>query len=428
MFQITRPPMVLLRTQSRARPLLLPLLLLLPLSCQAATGSQSLFNSELDLMIARGQFDEAVRLAASAVEADPADLTAQADHRRATVAWHLEQGRRATFAGADEEALASFARAQEIEPGSELVANWIDKTRRKVRQSLLGQAAEALANENLEAALMAYGGILAEEPDNGDAQAGLERVLSEMEQRGDLADDYYRDGINALADLWLEQARARFAYSNKYRAGDERTEMRTGEVDQLLAGQRLALGADLEQRGLYHAASFEYGLAAELDGSLGAARAGISRMAVETVVARRLETARMNILRGEFEKAQGTLEELSGETALQGEAIAGLLDEVDARRMESRYQTALSLERDKRFVAARDAYAALLADASYYSDARARHAALVDYIERAARLYSEAQETSNSAERAALLGQIAFFWPGYRDVRSQLAALRAQQP
>ena len=407
MFQHSRPNMIRPRPQTLA----LLALALLPLACQAPPGAGGAFNSELDLLIARGQYTEAVRRAAAAVEADPSDAQAVADHRRASVAWHLENGRRATFEDRDYEALASLEMALAIDPASELVASWIEKTRRKIRTSLLGCALEAMADEDLNRALLSYGEILVIEPGHPEASEGLEHVLQRMEKRDGKADGYYRSGVDALADLWLEQARARFAYSGKYREDDERTALRAGEVDQLLAGQRLALGADLEQRGYYHAARAEYLLASKLDDSLAVALDGALRMENETAVARQLEKARMDILRGDLERAELTLEEVRGQTVLQGEVIFGLLDEVDATRTQSRYQQALSLERDNRYVAARDAYAALLADVSFYGDARARHDTLVDYIERAATLYEQAQYAADAAERRALLKQISFFWP-----------------
>jgi hypothetical protein len=414
MSQHPRPVLTRLATPSA-------LLLALLAACATPHGARSAFNSDVDLLIAQGRYDGAVRLAARGAAANPDNSAAEATHLRASVAWHLEKGRRATFDDRDREALDWFALALALDPESALVTSWIKKTQQKISRAEMTSAQEALAGDALWAAVRSYRTILEDEPHHAAAQAGLDQTLSRLEFRDGIADSYYRDGVDALAALWLEQARSRFAYSNKYREGDEHTAQRRGDVDWLLAGQRLALGTGLEANGHYHAARVEYRMALKLDPDNPQAEVGAARMELEVVTAREIERARMDIMRGNLDRALAALHRAAATTEIQSDTVTGLMDEIDATRTENRYQDARSLERDHRFEAARDVYAALLDDVSFYNDARARHATLEDYIEEARELYGKAAEASDPTERRNLLRQIEFFWPEYRDVAEQLA-------
>jgi len=69
-------------------------------------------------LVARGRFEEAVRVAAAEVERNPDSAQAQADHRDATIAYLLEEGRQQTFRDEDDAALVTFARALEVDPSN----------------------------------------------------------------------------------------------------------------------------------------------------------------------------------------------------------------------------------------------------------------------------------------------------------------------
>src|SRR5262245_35759682 len=110
----------------------LPLLLGGIAGCSAA-GSDEARDVRED--VHHGRFDQAVREAARLSQAHPDDAALAELHRQASVAWLLEQGRRATFLDKDAEALSSFRQAQELDPGSKEAGDWIQKTVRKLSRT-----------------------------------------------------------------------------------------------------------------------------------------------------------------------------------------------------------------------------------------------------------------------------------------------------
>ena len=51
----------------------------------------------------------------------------------------------------------------------------------------------------------------------------MAQAVLQINHRKGLGESYYNDGMRALSNLWLQQARSRFAYSDKYEPESRRT-------------------------------------------------------------------------------------------------------------------------------------------------------------------------------------------------------------
>lgn len=380
-------------------------------------------SDEVRRLVAHGDYDEAVHRAASAASAAPDDAALAALHREASLAWLIEQGRRSTFADEDETALEWFEKAVALDPESRIARDWRDKTNRKLSKRWLDRALELHAKDDMEAALAAYETALRYEPADPDAMTGRNLSLQVLQHRGGLGKTYFDDGLRALADYWLEQARSRFSYSHKYQPTDPRTKDRRRHVEVLLAAQRVALGEESEKAREFGTARMEYRLALTLEPDNAAAKAGVERCTKEIEVTTLLTRASMDITRGRFDLATQLAEEALAKSEQQKDVCQGKLDAIREARLEKEYQAALALERDDRFEEASQAYGEILAKVQYYKDVIARKDTADEYVRLAADLYARATAATDPAAKLALLRQIQVFWPQYKDVETQIAEL-----
>ncbi len=401
--------------------------LLLSAAC-AAPESASEEDRDVARLVAEGRYEEAVVLAAEQHEADPGDALALSNYRRATAAWYLEQGRRAAFEGRDFEALEHFRDAREVAPEAHEVHVWIAKMRDNLAERFLTEALEAHIRDDLQGANDAYERVLEFRPDDRHAREGLSRVLLQLNYRQGVGDAYYDEGVRALSDYWLHEAKSRFGYVGKYLPENERSVERTEEVDELLAQARVAIARGLDLEGRFAAARNEYRLALTLDPDLPEALEGLERTRLEAEAAELLAQADMQIRRGNLAEARVLLEEGSALTERQQELFEGAFVDLEQAGYARLYARAISLESDRRFEEAVAAYDELLAEAEYYEDAIARRRTLQSFIEDAGRLYAAYEAAQDDRERAGLLRQIQVFWPDYRDVAERLAELEAASP
>jgi len=410
----------------KARPAVLSLVCAAVLVA-GCSSSREKEEHDVGWLVYHGQFDEAVRKAASDVERAPNDAQAQAAHREATVAWWLEQGRRATFEDDDAAALESFQSALEVDPTSQVAADWLAKTKLKIALIALGEALELHANDEIAPAVAAYERALAADPDVPGARAGRELAILLLRYRAGLGNRYFKDGLHAFSDYWLEFARSRFEYAEKYQRDDPRATDRKDQVQELLAAQRLAAGRGHEEKGRYGAARGEYRMATLLDPENAEAKAALDRARNELVVTEKLKLAGIEIVRGRPEKAQKLAEEALAKTVLQKDLADGVLAELREARFESVYRDALALERDWRYEEAAGRYDELLAEAQFYKDAIARRDTLAEYVRSAAELYEKAGVAATPEEELTSLRQIELFWPEYKDVPVRIRALEKPQ-
>ncbi len=405
----------------------LPLLLALAgvLGACADTGVRPEDTAEWNMRHA--QYERALELAQADAKAHPGDAAVQAMLKRAQVAALLEQGRRLTLEDDDVAALVVYQQALELDATSPELLDWIRKTERKLGDRWLQVALELHARGNLPGALDAYEQSLRYHPDFDLALGGMAQARKEIEHRELLGKSYFEGGVHALSDYWLERAKGLFAYSNKYKPGQEHTLDRTKQVNLLLAQQRQKVAQAYEQDGLFGAARSEYRMALALAPDDPPSKAALERCTKEVLAQRKLEDAKYQIMRGNFERAEKLIEDGLALTTAQTDKLEGARALIQEQRNERVYQEAFALERDQRFAEAIEKYGELLAQANYYKDTLARVDTLKGYVTLAEDLYKQAGEATDDKARLDFLRQIQVFWPEYRDVAKLVTELE-QKP
>ena len=399
-----------------------PLPLLLVLAACSSTPEAEAVRS-VDWLVDHGRYAEAVEAAARALEADPTSASAAVAHRRATMAWHLADGRRKTFDGDDMAALEAFGAARDLEPGNAVVDAWIEKTRRKLARTWLDRGLEAQSEQRLEDAREAFETSLGFDPEEDESAIGLAAVSLLQAYRETLGEDYYDQGVRAVSEWEYEIARSRFGASSKYRPGDPKPERRVGEVERELARKRTTQALQLEADGLHAAARNDFRVALLLDPGNAEAEEGLARAREEAAADELLLQGRMAILRREFATTRDYLDRGREVSLARKELFDEALASIDDARAAKTYQKALDLEHDFRYEAAIAKFRQLLEGRDYYEDAISRLRTLEEYVTDAAALYEQMEATEDAAEKVQLLRQIELFWPEYRDIQERLAAL-----
>ena len=413
----------------RPRPTRHPLLpLCLGLALLGACAETGVRDEEkVEWNLEHMQFARALEIAQADAKAHPDDAAAQELLRRAELAALLEKGRRLTLEDEDVEALKVFEQALQLDPHSVELTDWIQKTERKLGDRWLQVALELHARGNLPGAIDAYEQALQYHPEYDLALGGMAQARKEIDHREMLGKHYFEGGVHALSDYWLERANALFAYSNKYKPGQEHTLERTKQVNLLLAQQRQKVAQAYEKDGLFGAARSEYRMALALAPDDPPSQAALERCSKEVKAQRKLEDAKYQIMRGNFDRAEKLIDEGTALTTAQTETFEGARALLQEQRNERVYQEAFALERDQRFAEAIEKYGELLAQANYYKDTLARVDTLKGYITLAEDLYKQASEAPDDKARLDFLRQIQVFWPEYRDVGKLVTELQ-QKP
>lgn len=402
------------------RPELGASVLLLPVLAAACGTTDPAVQDDVAWLVRHGRFADAVVLARSELEANPDDPGAQRLHRDAEVAFLLERGRRAAFAGSHEEALEFFRQAEGVDPENPVVADWILKTRRQLASEWLDRAAELTGPDQLHEAELALEKALEYTPDDAVAREALARVLLLENHRAGQSKKYFDDGVRTLRDLFLQQARRNFDVSFDYDRRNDRAKTRGDDVERLIAEQRLAQASSLEEAGLFHAARNEYRLVLLIELGNPAAEEGLARMDRETRVSRWLAEAEMQMRRGESDKARELLAEAEATTTWQTDRVRAMVEQLEESRLRRMYERARTLEKDYLYSEAVAAYDELLELDPEYADADARRRVLEDFILKAETYYAEAEAAASDEEAAAWLEQVRIVWPEYRDVDARL--------
>jgi tetratricopeptide (TPR) repeat protein len=408
---------------NRAQNLLIPLCLALGAALCSCASSGAAAEDSVEWNIHHMRFARALELAEAGVREHPGDKQAEALLARAQLAALLEKGRRLTLDDEDVEALKVFEQALQLDPTAPELIDWIQKTELKLGDRWLQVALELHARGELPGALDAYEQSLRYHPGYEVALKGMEQAVKEVNHRELLSRQYFDGGVHALSDYWLERANALFAYSNKYKPGQEHTLDRTKQVNLLLAKQRQRVAQAFEKGGLFGAARSEYRMALALAPDDPPSKAALERCTKEVQAQRKLEDAHYQIMRGNFERAEKLIEDGLALTTAQTELFEGARVKMQEQKYDIVYQAALALERDQRFPEAIEKYRELLAQASFFKDALARVDTLEGYVALAGDLYAKAAQTADDAARLDLLQQIRIFWPEYRDVARQVSEL-----
>jgi len=397
------------------------LLLAIFVGCQAPTAPAK--TQSVGWLVDHGLYDEALRTASADLEADPGSAEASFQHRRASIAWYLDQARRMTFAGDDEDALEMVKLALELEPDNHVVKSWELKALRKLGTTYLNVAQELHSADKLREAREAYIKALGYRADLIEAEAGLIQVQRQIAWREHLGEDYYDKGVRAISDWQLDLAQSRFRASGKYRPNDPRPTRRVTEVEREIANRHTRIALQLEEAGHHAAARNDFRVALLLDPGNEVAQGGLARARIEAEADEFLLKGKMAILRSEFSEARKIL--------LEGQKISvarpGMFDEalaeIKVAQIKVAYQKAIDLEHDFRYEAAIAKFSQILAVEDYYEDCRARMATLEDYVRDAAALYEQAMAADEESEALQLLRQIELFWPEYKDIRERIQVL-----
>jgi tetratricopeptide (TPR) repeat protein len=395
-------------------------------ACRSTESAPRSEDAVADLIL-HGEYAKAVELAKKDYDAHPGKPRYEERYRQASIAFLMEQGRRATFEDQDDAALVFFEQAAEIDPQEPMIRAWIDKTHEKLSERWLERALQLHSQGALEASVDAYEIALQHTPGHAGAVRGIAEATLQLNYRAGLAEDYYNQGVRTLHEYWLERSRRSFAVVNKY--SDEppaRVNKRRGQVETYLADERAAVAMSLEASGLYDAARNEYRLCLALDPDHVEARAGFERMDRESRAATYLRDARMKVLRGEFDGARELVAAGIEVSELQDEDFEGVLADIDTARVERIYQAALDLEKDYKYRRAIAVYENLIKEFEYYKDALARKGTLEDYIEKAPRYYAEAEAESDPEIKLRLFKASRDMWPEYKDVEERIAELERQ--
>jgi tetratricopeptide (TPR) repeat protein len=375
---------------------------------------------EVNDLVAHGNYGEAVRVAKAAADKRPDDPAAVELHRQATIAYLINEGRQLTFEDKDVEALDAFEQACTLDPESQEARSWFEKTRQKLAWGWHQLAVELHANDDLAAAAQAYQKALEFSPGDSGALAGLATAVAGLNFRDLRGRGYFNEGLRALSEYWLQEARSRFAYATKYEPGDPHPKERRTQVDELLAQQRVAVARDYESKRRFAAARAEYRSALLADPSNEEAKIGKQRCLDETKAGEFLQKARMAMLKGHFDQAAGLIEKGLAITHEQKDLFEGMQARVQHARLDKLYAEALSLERDSLYEKAVEKYSDILKETDYFKDVLARKDTLEQYIKLAADLYEKAQAATDKNEKVEYLEQIRLIWPEYKDVSEQL--------
>jgi tetratricopeptide (TPR) repeat protein len=396
--------------------------LLLAAGCAATDASA---RTKVNDLVAHGNYAEAVRVAKNEADKKPDDPAATELHRQASIAYLIDAGRKLTFHDRDVEALELFTEAHTLDPESEVAYSWFDKTRRKLAWSWLGRALELHANDDLPGAADAYQKALEFSPGDSGALSGLATAMAGLKFRDLRGRGYFQEGLRAMSEYWLAEARSRFAYAGKYEPNDPHPKQRREEVDTLMAQQRVAVAREFEKRRHFASARGEYRAALLFDPSNEEAQLGKARCAEEAHAADLLRDARMAMLKGKFDKAATLIDQGLARTHEQQDLFEGMQARVQQARLDKLYAEAVSLERDSLYEQAVEKYAAILKETDYFKDVLARKDTLEQYIKLSDDLYAKAEATDDKAEKVKYFEQIRLIWPEYKDVAQQLKTLSA---
>jgi len=374
-----------------------------------------------------GRYSEALERARRLSEESPNDADLAGLYRDAQVAYILDQGREEVFHGDLKRGLDLFEQALAIAPGHPVVEGWIAKTRAQLAVKWLDAAAEHTGPEQLDEAEQCYERVLEYDSVNADAQRGLAHVLLLKNYRAGMSKTYFDDGLSSFRELELEQARRAFQASRRYRE-NEPAEMRGGQVEKLMAEERLAQAKSLEANGKYFAARNEYRLVLLIDPESEEGRAGLDRMDREARATSTMAQADMAIRRGKYEVAAKSLDEAKVLTEAQTDQVSLLQSSIEEQRLADMYGSAQSLARDYRYPEAVKAFDELLAVAPDYKDAALRKATLEEFIRLTEEFYAKAlAATDDSVAEEYLRAIHPVIWPEYKDVVERLKAIEARK-
>lgn len=411
-------------TSTSRKPVLLGLTLLF---AGCATSSADRVRADVDKQIGHGEFRAALVEAAEYHADRPNDEFARELHVKARAAYLLDKGRSLTFRDRDDEALEIFREVLAMAPELDQAQQWVTKTENKLGTHWTHIGLELHAADNLPAAMEAYDKALSYLPDDVSAITGLATARFLSDYREGVGSGYYTNGVRALSEYYLQQARNAFDKVLKYKEEDRQSTDRRDQVKVMLSEQRVHLAGELEEKGLFGAARHEYKMAIDLDPENVDAIRGKERADREARAKVLLSNAEMQVLRGNYDAARAMLAEGAGLSEVQDELFEGARAGIDDAIHEKMYMRALDFYRDGDYQGAVDAFDELLRLTDYYKDTRTRRDNLMGDIQAAKARYELASKAKTDEERLRYLREIEVFWTNYKDIQEQIRKLQKSE-
>ena len=395
---------------------------LLAVGCSATKASETP-SQEVAMMVKRGEYQRAVEVAYQLTKGDPVSAEYELLHQRASMAFFLEQGRRATFADNDRYAITRFKEVLKLDPDSNTGQRWLRKTNIKLATRLTNEGIELAGNNEFEQAFQRFDEAQRIIPGFDLASDAIVALDRQRVHRETLGSEYYDQGVAALVAAEFEVAANRFGYVRKYREEDERLQRRSEQVDRSRSKERALMGMDLEKEQLFYAARASFQSALSYDPNNEVAREGVRRATVESEVSVLMARSESAITRLEFTNATIMLQEALAQTKQQTEEVLAVQEKLMQAQLDAKYQVAVRHENDLRYEKAIASFESLLNDAPGFEDAQERIAGLRTKLKQAGDLYGIMASQADKSVRLGLLMQIEELCPGFQDVPDRMDRL-----
>ncbi len=385
---------------------------------------------EAEAFYARSDYFQAYVAAQRARELAPDDPEVARIHARAREAYLLWDAQRLVFLSEEEAALARLDLVLAKSPDHPIAIRWRDKARLKLAERAVDLGNRMLASGKLEDAQGAFGDAYRWVPDYAPAGDGLERLASAAEGLRTEARGHYVDGVRALGEYEYRQTAYHLGIAV------EKDPELTAAQDPLaiakrqIAEERYASAQAMQEAGFYRPALLEYRALAEQFPDLFGLAERIAVVETEAEVVDLADAGEIAVYRGEFDKARELLDTALAKTTTQTDMVSERLLLVREREIESEYIAAKDLELQLRLEEAIVAYVALAESAAGFRDVAARIEDLRQRVEAATSSYRTGVQAEERGERDAAIEaftDVQLFWPGYRDARDRLDALRKQK-
>ncbi len=369
----------------------------------------------------------AARKARDLAPDDPEVAKVLARSREAYLLWDAQ---RLVFQSDEYAALARLDLVLAENPEHPIAIRWRDKALLKLAERAVDRGNRLLATGKLAEAQAAFGDAYSWVPDYAPAGDGLARLESAAEELRTEARGHYVDGVRALGDY--EYRRTAYHLGIAVEKDPELTAAQDplAIAKRQIAEERYASAQKMQDAGYYRPALLEYRALADQFPDLFGIADRIAAAEVEADVVDLADAGEIAVYRGEFDKARELLDAALAKTAKQQEMVSERLLLVRERELEAEYIAAKDLELQLRLEDAIVAYVAMEESAAGFRDVPARIEDLRQRVEAATGAYRagvEAEERGQVDAAIDAFTDVQLFWPGYRDARDRLDALRKQR-
>lgn len=385
---------------------------------------------EAEAFYAGADYYQAYVAAKKALEVAPNDPEVVRMHARTREAYLLWDAQRLVFQSEEEAALARLDLVLADNPEHPIAIRWRDKALLKLAERAVDAGNRLLASGKLEGAQSAFGDAYRYVPDYEPAADGLERLAAAAADLRASARGHYVDGVRALGDYEYRQTAYHLGIAVEKDPELTAAQSPLAIAQRQIAEERFAAARRMQEAGYYRPALSEYRALSEQFPDLFGLAECIAVTEVEAEVSDLADAGEIAVYRGEFQKARELLDSALAKTGTQQEMVSERLLLVRERELDSEYIAAKDLELQLRLEEAIVAYVALEESAAGFRDVAARLEDLRQRVEAATSSYRTGVQAEERGEIDAAIDaftDVQLFWPGYRDARDRLDALRKQR-